>query len=143
MPVLVFILGVPTVVAIGTDLFQIIITGSVGTLIKALSNHVDLLMVVIMLAAASVGAQLGATATRYADAGRIRVLFGVTVLSGSVAVALKQVSLAGPDVEFLSTVASFILLGVAGTICLVIVAMLVAGRREKPALRRMQGQKTH
>ncbi len=143
MPVLIFVLGVPTIVAIGTDLFQIIITGSVGTLIKALSNHVDLLMVVIMLAAASVGAQLGATATKYVDASRIRVLFGVTVLSGSVAVALKQVSLAGPDVEFLSTVASIILLGVAGTICLVIVAMLVAGRREKPPLRRVQGQKTH
>ena len=32
MPVLIFVLGVPTTVAIGTDLFQIIITGSVGEL---------------------------------------------------------------------------------------------------------------
>ena len=35
MPVLIYGLGVPTTVAIGTDLFQIIVTGSWGTFIYA------------------------------------------------------------------------------------------------------------
>ena len=38
MPVLIFVLGIPTTIAIGTDLFQIIITGSVGSFAYALSQ---------------------------------------------------------------------------------------------------------
>ena len=44
MPILIFVLGIPTIVAVGTDLFQVVITGSVGTMIYSLSNNVDLLM---------------------------------------------------------------------------------------------------
>jgi len=132
MPLLVFVLGIPTTVAIGTDLFQIIITGSVGTLIYALGNHVDLVMAIIMLSAASVGSQLGATATRYVDAGRIRILFGITVLSGSVAVALKQVAESVPGLEFLTIVAAFVLLGVAGVMCIVIAGFLLRATWKRP-----------
>jgi hypothetical protein len=138
MPVLIFGLGIPTTVAIGTDLFQIIITGSVGAFLYSLSNHVDLLMAVIMLAAASVGAQLGATATRFVQAGRIRVLYGLTVLAGSAAVALEQVSTLGRQVEFLSSIASILLLGVSGGMCVIIAVLLVAARRGKPAGRRVE-----
>ena len=130
MPLLVFVLGVPTTVAIGTDLFQIIITGSVGTFIYALGNHVDPLIAIIMLVAASAGSQLGATATRYVDAGRIRVLFGITVLSGSVAVALKQASESSAGLEYLGAVASVVLLGVASVICGVIAVLLIRAKRE-------------
>ena len=128
MPILIFALGIPTTIAIGTDLFQVVITGSVGSLLYALSNHVDLLMAVIMLSAASMGSQLGVTATRYVDGGRIRFLYGITVLSGCAAVALKQASVSIDNVGFLSTIGSIILFGVAGAICGVIIAMLVATR---------------
>jgi len=139
MPLLVFVLGVPTTVAIGTDLFQIIITGSVGTFIYALGNHVDLLMALIMLSAASVGSQLGATATRFVDAGRIRILFGVTVLSGSVAVALKQAAESSPNLAFLTIVAAFVLLGVAGAMCIVIAVFLLRATWKKPMERPAKG----
>lgn len=132
MPLLVYVVGVPTVMAIGTDLFQIIITGSVGTFIYALGNHVDLLMAVTMLAAASAGAQVGATATRFVDPGRIRGLFGVTVLSGGAAVALKQVSESVSRLHFLDTAASVLLLGVSGAICLVIAGLLLRAVWQKP-----------
>jgi uncharacterized membrane protein YfcA len=133
MPVLVFVLGVPTVVAIGTDLFQIIITGSVGTFVKSMSNSVDPVMVVIMLASASLGSQLGTAATRVVDAGRIRALFGVTILSGSLAVALRQVSESVSGTGFLATVASAVLLGFAGAICLLIAVMLMRAKLKRPA----------
>ena len=122
MPVLIFALGVPTTVAIGTDLFEIIVTASVGSFIHSLSNHVDLLMAVIMLAGASLGAQLGATATRFVEAGRIRILYGLTTLSGSLAIGLEQASKAGSGVEFLSTLASILLLSVSGGMCVIIAA---------------------
>jgi uncharacterized membrane protein YfcA len=139
MPILIFAVGIPTTVAIGTDLFQILITGSVGTFIKAFSNEVDLLMVVLMLCAASLGSQLGATATRFVEASRIRFLFGVTVLSGSLAVALEQVSNTGLGPKLLADVASFLLLGTSGTICLIIVGLLITAKRRKPGGRVPQG----
>ena len=124
MPVLVFVVGIPTTVAIGTDLFQVIITGSVGTFFYALGNQVDPLMAIIILAAASVGSQIGATATRFVDAGRIRILYGITVLSGCIAVALEQVAATLPGLDLLSDIAAYVLLGVAGTMCLVIATLL-------------------
>ena len=128
MPILIFVLGVPTTVAIGTDLFQIVITGSVGTFLYSLSNHVDPLMVVIMLAAASAGTQLGTTATRFVEASRIRVMYGLTILSGSVAVGLEQAaSVTGSD--SFSSAASFLLLGVAGTMCLIILGLLIKAEK--------------
>ena len=131
MPILIFVLGVPTTVAIGTDLFQIIITGSVGTFIKSFAGHVDPVMVVIMLVAASAGAQLGTAATRIVEAARIRILYGVIVLTGSVAVALEQASQSFSS-EFLSDLATVVLLGVSGAICLVIACMLVAAKWGRP-----------
>jgi len=130
MPLLIYVIGIPTIVAIGTGLFQIVIAGLVGTFIYSLSNNVDPLMAIIMLTAASVGSQLGATATRFVDSGNIRVLFGVTVLSGCVAVALKQAAESVAGLEFLTTVASFVLLGVSGVMCLVIAALMIVARRK-------------
>ncbi len=145
MPILIFALGIPTTIAIGTDLFQVVITGSVGSLLYALSNHVDLLMAVIMLSAASMGSQLGVAATRYVDGGRIRFLYGITVLSGCAAVALKQASVSIDNAEFLSTIGSIILFGVAGAICGVIIAMLVATRLRstEPAPLKSSGPDPH
>ena len=139
MPVLVYALGIPTTVAIGTDLFQVIITGSAGTFNYACGgaailgqdclNRVDLLMALIILAAASAGSQIGATATRYVDPGRIRILYGITVLSGAVAIALGQIAETLPGLEFLVVVDNWILLGVPGLMCLVITGLLVRAAR--------------
>ena len=131
MPILIYVVGVPTTVAIGTDLFQIIITGSVGTFIKAFSNEVDPVMVVLMLCAASLGSQIGATATKFAEASRIRFLFGVTVLSGCVAVALEQLSNTGLGPQMLAEAATFVLLGTGGAMCLIIAGLLIAAKRRK------------
>lgn len=134
MPVLIFVMGVPTTVAIGTDLFQIIITGSWGTFVYALSHNVDPIMAIIMLAAASVGSQLGTAATRFVEPARIRILYGVTIMGGCVSVALDQASTFSQSVEFLSTIASILLLSVAGTMCLIIGAMMIRAKRESKEL---------
>jgi len=130
MPVLIFGMGVPTTVAIGTDLFQIIVTGSWGTFIYSLSHNVDPLMAIIMLGAASVGSQLGTTATAFVEPARIRILYGVTILGGCIAVALEQVSTFSEGIEFLSNVASVVLLSVAGAMCLIIAVMMIRAKRE-------------
>jgi len=130
MPVLIFGMGVPTAVAIGTDLFQIIVTGSWGTFIYSLSHNVDPLMAIIMLGAASVGSQLGTTATAFVEPARIRILYGVTILGGCISVTLEQVSTFSEGIEFLSNVASVVLLSVAGAMCLIIAVMMIRAKRE-------------
>ena len=133
MPILIFVIGVPTTVAIGTDLFQIIITGSVGAFIKSYAGHVDPVMVVIMLAAASAGAQLGTAATKIVEASKIRVLYGLIVLAGSVAVALEQVSETVSS-DLLSTLAAVVLLGASGGMCLLIAGIMASAYRRGSGL---------
>lgn len=129
-PILIYLLGIPTVVAIGTGLFQVILTGSVGTFLYAFSDRVDPLMAVLMLSAAALGAQLGASATRIVRPARIRFLYGVIVLVGGLAVAMEEVSRV-TEVDALSTLASVVLLGAGGAMCLGIGAMMIRAKRER------------
>ncbi len=133
IPALIYLLGVPTVVAIGTSLFQVVIAGAAGAFVYALADRVDPLMAVLMLAAASIGAQLGAKVTRLVEPSRIRFLYGTIVLAGGVAVALEEVSLAAPGVAFLPTLASVVLLGSGGAMCLLLGVLLIRARRKSPA----------
>ena len=137
-PVLIYILGVPTITAIGTSLFQVMLTGTVGTFIYATSDRVDPLMAVIMLAAASIGAQLGATGTKVIEPARIRFLFGIMVLAGCLAVGLEEASEAA-EIDELSTVASVVLLGVGGLICLVIAALVIKTGRNSSVSAQSEG----
>ena len=129
MPVLIFVLGLPTTIAIGTDLFQVIITGSVGSFLYALSDHTDPLMAVLMLAAASAGSQLGAAATRYVQPARIRFLYGLLVLSGGLAVGLEELAQAAPALGIPAALAPAALLGGGGAMCLLLAALLLRARR--------------
>ena len=124
MPFLVYGLGIPPAVAIGTDLFQIIITGTLGAFLYSLSGNVDPIIAIIMFAAASVGTQIGALATRFVNSARILGLFGLTVLNAGVAVGIGQLArLVGS--EALALIGQLLLLGVSGLVALTIVALLV------------------
>ena len=123
MPFLVYGLGIPPAVAIGTDLFQIIVTGTLGAFLYSLSGNVDPVIAIIMFSAASVGTQIGALATRFVNSARILGLFGLTVLNAGVAVGIGQLArLIGSD--SLALVGQLLLLGVSGLVALTIVALL-------------------
>ena len=75
MPSMIYLLGVPTHVAVGTDLFEIIISASYGTFTHALKGNVDILIALMMHTGAAIGAQIGATMTQYFNGIRIRIAF--------------------------------------------------------------------
>lgn len=60
MPAMIYVLGVPTVVSIGTNLFELLLTSLYGTLTHSLKGNVELIMVVILLVAGILGGQAGA-----------------------------------------------------------------------------------
>jgi hypothetical protein len=83
MPAMVYILGVPTHVAVGTDLFEVVISASYGTFTHALKGNVDILIALVMHTGAAIGAQIGATLTQYFHGVRIRLAFVPLPLLGA------------------------------------------------------------
>jgi len=81
LPMMIYIIGIPTRVAIGTDLFQIVLTSANVTLQQALVNHtVDILLAVALFAGSVIGAQFGVIASKYLKGEQIRVFLAVIVL---------------------------------------------------------------
>ncbi|MFQ6057712.1 MAG: sulfite exporter TauE/SafE family protein [Anaerolineae bacterium] len=89
MPMLVYFVGVPTHVAVGTDLFEIVISAGFGTLTHALKGNVDILMALVMHTGAAIGAQIGAVSTRFVAGPRIRLAFSVLPLMGAILVLFR------------------------------------------------------
>jgi uncharacterized membrane protein YfcA len=75
MPSMVYVLGIPTHLAVGTDLFEIIISASYGTFSHAVKGNVDLLIALVMQTGAAIGAQIGAISTQYFAGPKIRLAF--------------------------------------------------------------------
>src|SRR6266705_2194300 len=75
MPCLIYLLGIPTHIAVGTDLFEIIISASYGTVSHALKGNVDILIALVMHTGAAIGAQIGASLTQHFGGLRIRMAF--------------------------------------------------------------------
>ncbi len=81
VPAMIYIIGMPTIVAIGTDLFQIVLTSANVTLQQAFVNKtVDLLLALILLAGSTIGAQFGAIAGKRLKGEQIRILLAIIVL---------------------------------------------------------------
>lgn len=95
MPLFIYVLGVPTHVAVGTDLFEIIFSAGFGTLTHALKGNVDILMALVMQTGAALGAQIGATATNFFAGPRIRLLFSILPLIGATLVILSLLGFGG------------------------------------------------
>lgn len=83
MPMMVYVLGVPTHLAVGTDLFEIIISASYGTFSHAIKGNVDILIALVMHTGAAIGAQIGAISTQYFTGPKIRLAFVPLPLIGA------------------------------------------------------------
>jgi uncharacterized membrane protein YfcA len=89
MPMMVYLIGVPTHVAVGTDLFEVVISAGYGTVTHAIKGNVDVLMALVMQTGAAIGAQIGAVSTRFFAGPRIRLLFSILPFVGATLVILR------------------------------------------------------
>ena len=92
MPSMVYILGIPTHLAVGTDLFEIIISASYGTFTHAIKGNVDILIALVMHTGAAIGAQIGAIMTQYFAGPKIRLAFVPLPLIGAAIVIYTLVT---------------------------------------------------
>lgn len=92
MPALMYVIGSPTRIAVGTDLFEVMISGAYGAFSYAMKGRVEIIAAVVMLLGASVGAQFGTLATQYVKGLKIRLYFAVTMLLAGVSVIFKHIA---------------------------------------------------
>lgn len=86
VPAMIYLLGMPTKVVIGTSLYQITVVAAFTTLMHAVTSQtVDLPLAVVLILGGVVGAQVGAQVGLRLKAEQLRILLALLVL----AVALK------------------------------------------------------
>jgi uncharacterized protein len=140
MPALIYILGCPTHVAVGTDLFEVMISGLYGAATYTYKGRVELVAAIIMLVGASMGAQIGAVATKYIKGYGIRVAFGCAVVGCTISVILKIIPMYVPSVQAIcDALATVVVLGVVAALSVYISLKMFQGaadevRRKKAAM---------
>lgn len=138
MPALIYIIGCPTHVAVGTDLFEVMISGLYGAASYTYKGRTELVAAMIMLFGAAIGAQVGAVATKYIRGYGIRIAFGFAVVGCGVSVALKLAASQIPDLKgAFDAVSTVVVLGVVSALALYIFVRMVQGVRLEAAQRRV------
>ncbi len=130
MPAMMYGLGVPAAIAVGTDILQITISGAFGAFTYAQSGSVALPVVGFLLLGSALGARVGAGATNLVDEGEIKGYFAAMLLAGSVAVAANK----------LGTVYGIEALNALSTVLIFGAAFLVSGAVVLAAVCRLRGQ---
>jgi uncharacterized membrane protein YfcA len=81
VPAMIYLLGMPTSVVIGTSLFQIIFVTANVTILQAATNQtVDIVLTLLLLLGGVIGAQFGARAGMKLQGEQLRVLLALMVL---------------------------------------------------------------
>ena len=82
VPMLIYLLRVPTNVVIGTSMVLTLITMASATILHAATNHlVDAVLALILMVGGVIGAQFGARAGQKMRSERLRLLLGILVLA--------------------------------------------------------------
>ena len=81
VPMMVYLLRMPPHVAVGTDLFQILFTCAGVTYMQATTNYtVDVVLALLLAAGSTVGAQIGARASRYLRGEQLLIILATLAL---------------------------------------------------------------
>jgi uncharacterized membrane protein YfcA len=123
MPALVYLIGCPTHIAVGTDLFEVMISGLYGAFTYSMKGRIELVAVFVMLTGAAIGAQIGTVATKYSKGYGIRIAFGIAVLACMISIILKQFKYTAS--------AAVLILGTITLICIYIMNIMFRGAAQE------------
>jgi uncharacterized membrane protein YfcA len=92
LPAMIYLLGMPTVLAVGTSLFQIVFVAANVTLLQALHNQtVDVLLALVLIVGGVVGAPLGSRLAGRLPGEQLRALLALIVFAVSVKLLIDLV----------------------------------------------------
>ena len=82
VPMLIYVLRVPTSVVIGTSMVLTLVTMAAATVLHAATNHlVDVVLAMLLMVGGVIGAQFGARAGQKLAADRLRLMLGLLVVA--------------------------------------------------------------
>ncbi|MCE5335784.1 MAG: sulfite exporter TauE/SafE family protein [Desulfobacteraceae bacterium] len=137
MPSLIYIVGCPTHVAVGTDLFEVMISGLYGAGTYTFKGRTELVAALVMLIGAAIGAQVGTVATKYIKGYGIRIAFGCAVVGCAISVALKLIPTYFPATKNLcDDAATFVVLAVVSALTIYIFVKMVQGAKAEVSARK-------
>ena len=90
LPAMIYLMGLPAAIAMGTDLFCTAFSGGYGALTYALKGHVEIIAVLWILVGTLVGTQACSRTAHYVKGPGIRLLYAVTAITVGLSVLLKQ-----------------------------------------------------
>lgn len=127
-PALIYLVGVPSHLAVGTGLLQMIFTAGYGTARHTMSANVLVFASFLLLIGASVGTQVGALATSYVTGPTVRFVLALAVGLAAAGTAFELADvLTDETIGALEAAAIVALFGGIGLLTLSIVALLVLG----------------
>ncbi|MBT3699966.1 MAG: sulfite exporter TauE/SafE family protein [Alphaproteobacteria bacterium] len=92
VPAMIYLLGMPTSVVVGTSLFQIIFVTANATFLQATMNQtVDIVLALILLIGGVIGAQIGARFSGKLKGEQLRILLAIMVLGVCVKIGIDLV----------------------------------------------------
>jgi uncharacterized membrane protein YfcA len=92
IPAMIYLLGMPTSVVVGTSLFQITLLAAFTTVLHAMETQsVDVVLAVLLIVGGVIGAQVGAVLAARLRAEQLRLLLAVMVLAVAVKLAFDLV----------------------------------------------------
>jgi uncharacterized protein len=92
VPAMIYLLGMPTKVVVGTSLFQIIFVTAFTTIMHAITNQtVDMMLAALLISGGVIGAQLGTRVGVRLRAEQLRILLAILVLAVAIKIGLDLV----------------------------------------------------
>jgi hypothetical protein len=93
VPAMIYLLGMPTAVVVGTSLFQIIFVTANATFLQSYINHtVDIVLALLLLSGAVIGAQFGTKVGAYLRGEQLRGLLALMVIAVCVKLAYDLIA---------------------------------------------------
>jgi uncharacterized membrane protein YfcA len=130
LPALIYMVGCPTTVAVGTSLLSVCFMSGYGCFTYSLSGRTELIAAMLMLIGAAVGAQIGVMATKYIKGYGIRLLFAIMIILAGLSVAFKQAQEI-LEISFMNTLAAYFVMGSAGSMTILIFVRLIMGIKKE------------
>ncbi len=92
VPIMIYVLRIPTATVIGTSMVLTLVTMIVATVLHATTNHlVDAVLALVLMVGGVVGAQFGARAGQKIRSEHLRLLLGLLILSVGIRFAVELV----------------------------------------------------
>jgi uncharacterized membrane protein YfcA len=128
VPAMIYLLGIPSLIAVGTDLFEIIVSSGYSALRHGMEHNVVIFASFIMIFGAAVGAQIGALATQYVTGPAVRLILSVAVSVGALGAGVKLIDvLTDKNIGALKLISGAIMFGGMGLLVALIGGLVMLG----------------